>query len=82
MRSRITRRGTLGQERTFEAEGAELRDRDVAPGRAYQYRIQLVRADGHVAPTSRPLSVEVPRDGFVEIQASAPRLPQPDGTPR
>jgi fibronectin type 3 domain-containing protein len=82
VRARITRTSTLWQERTFEAEGGELRDRDVSPGRAYHYRIQLVRADGRVAPASRPLSVEVPRDGFVEIQAPASRLPQPDGNPR
>jgi fibronectin type 3 domain-containing protein len=80
--ARITRTSTLWEERTFVADGAELRDRDVSPGRAYQYQIELVRSDGHVAPASQPLSVEVPRDGFVEIQAPAPRLPQPDGNPR
>ena len=84
VRARITRSGAHWQERTFVTESAQLRDRDVDAGWTYRYRIQLERSDGSLAPESPPIEVAVPSSGaeFVEIQAPAPRLPQPDGDPR
>jgi fibronectin type 3 domain-containing protein len=82
VRARVTRSSALWQETTFVTDSAELRDRDVSPGREYRYRIVLEHADGHSAPPSRPIAVEVPRSGFVEIQPPASRLRQPEGNPR
>jgi len=82
VRARVTRSSALWREITFLTESASLRDRDVSPGHAYRYRIVLEHADGHSAPPSRPIAVEVPRIGFVEIQPPASRLPQPEGNPR
>jgi fibronectin type 3 domain-containing protein len=84
VRANVTRSGAFWQERNFATETAELHDTDVTPGRTYRYRIQLERADGTRAPESAPIAVDVPRtgSGFVEIQPSPPRIPQPDGNPR
>ena len=84
VRARVTRSGRLWQERAFVTEVAELHDREVAPGATYHYQIQLERSDGTQAPVSRPIEIAVPRtgDGFVEIQAPASRIPQPEAAPR
>ena len=83
VRAFVTRSGQW-QDRDFVTESAQLRDQTVEAGRTYRYRIQLERGDGSRAPESPPIEVAVPSFGsdFVEIQAPAPRIPQPDGTPR
>ena len=84
VRARVTRtRGPWGR-RVQTTDAAEILDRDVAPGRNYRYVIELERADGSLAPASPPLEIEIPGagDGFVEIQAPAPRIPAPGGNPR
>lgn len=84
VRARVTRQGWPWGRREFRTEESELLDTDVKPGRDYRYVIELERADGSLAPPSRPLVVEIPEAGagFVEIQAPAPRLPPPDSIPR
>jgi fibronectin type 3 domain-containing protein len=82
VRARVTRSGGLWREKIFLTQSAELVDRDVTPGRQYRYRIGLERANGETAPPSRPIEIEPPRVGFVEIQAPTSRIPQPEGIPR
>jgi fibronectin type 3 domain-containing protein len=84
VRARVTRTNGLWRDESWTLETSEYTDRDVVPGRTYRYQIQLERETGPPAPWSRPAVVTVPLPGepFVEIQAPASRLPPPEGIPR
>lgn len=84
VRAHLTRTSGVWRSETWTVDGSEYTDRDVVPGRTYRYQILLEREKGRAAPPSRPAVVTVPLPGepFVEIQAPASRIPPPEGLPR
>jgi fibronectin type 3 domain-containing protein len=84
VRAQITRTSGVWRSEAWTVTGSEYVDRDIVPGRTYRYQILLQREHGHAAPPSRPVVVTVPLPGepFVEIQAPASRIPPPEGLPR
>jgi fibronectin type 3 domain-containing protein len=56
----VERRSWLEAGRVYRANSGSLLDEDVAPGRRYEYVITLERLDGSRAPSSRPVTIQLP----------------------